>query len=101
MLISESILRELYPKDLGLDSPNPANHYQLEKHRLGAFHSLGLGYPYKWAQRMAGLYFDAPDVQEQRANVRRKNQLILNITINFNYRKNYYYYHYLKISFLI
>ncbi|XP_043470764.1 THO complex subunit 5 homolog [Leptopilina heterotoma] len=69
MLISESILRELYSKDTGLESPNPANHYQLERHRLGAFHSLGLGYPYKWAQRMAGIYFDAPDVQEQRANV--------------------------------
>ena len=71
MLISESVLRELYPRDTGLESPNPANHYQLARQKLGPFPSLGLGIPYKWAQRMAGLYFNAADVQEQRVNVRK------------------------------
>ncbi|XP_076244941.1 THO complex subunit 5 [Calliopsis andreniformis] len=65
MLVSESILRELYPRDLGLESPNPANHYQLSRHNLGQFSSLGLGLPYKWAQRMAGLHFISPDAREQ------------------------------------
>lgn len=66
MLVSESILRELYPRDLGLESPNPANHYQLSRHNLGQFSSLGLGIPYKWAQRMAGLHFISPDAREQK-----------------------------------
>lgn len=66
MLVSESILRELYPGDLGLESPNPANYYQLNRHNLGQFSSLGLGIPYKWAQRMAGLHFISPDAREQK-----------------------------------
>lgn len=66
MLISESILRELYPRDLGLESPNPANYYQLNRHNLGQFSSLGLGIPYKWAQRMAGLHFISLDTREQK-----------------------------------
>ncbi|XP_066588651.1 THO complex subunit 5 homolog [Prorops nasuta] len=66
MLISESVLHELYPRDLGVDSPNPANQYQLQKYNLGSFASLGLGTPYKWAQRMAGLQFTASDLQEQK-----------------------------------
>ncbi|XP_076645994.1 THO complex subunit 5 isoform X2 [Halictus rubicundus] len=66
MLVSESILRELYPRDLGLESPNPANYYQLSRYNLGNFSSLGLGIPYKWAQRMAGLNFISPDSREQK-----------------------------------
>ncbi|KAK1123300.1 hypothetical protein K0M31_008920 [Melipona bicolor] len=66
MLISKSILRELYPRDLGLESPNPANYYQLNRYNLGQFSSLGLGIPYKWVQRMAGLHFISPDAGEQR-----------------------------------
>ncbi|XP_076163175.1 THO complex subunit 5 [Ptiloglossa arizonensis] len=66
MLVSESILRELYPRDLGLESPNPANCYQLSRHNLGQFSSLGLGIPYKWAQRMAGMHFVSPDMREQK-----------------------------------
>ncbi|CAK9815604.1 THO complex subunit 5 homolog [Anthophora plagiata] len=66
MLVSESILRELYPGDLGLESPNPANYYQLNRYNLGQFSSLGLGLPYKWAQRMAGLHFISPDAREQK-----------------------------------
>ncbi|XP_076625148.1 THO complex subunit 5 [Colletes latitarsis] len=66
MLVSESILRELYPRDLGLESPNPANYYQLSRHNLGQFSTLGLGIPYKWAQRMAGLHFISSDIREQK-----------------------------------
>lgn len=65
MLVSESILRELYPRDSGLESPNPANQYQLSRHNLGSFSSLGLGIPYRWAQRMAGLHFVSSDMNEQ------------------------------------
>lgn len=66
MLLSESVLRELYPGDLGLESPNPANHYQLSRHNLDSFSSLGLGIPYRWAQRMAGLRFASSDIFEQK-----------------------------------
>lgn len=69
MLISESILRELYPQDSGLESPNPANQYQLSRHNLGSFSSLGLGIPYRWAQRMAGLHFVSSDMNEQQRKV--------------------------------
>ncbi|KAG7208914.1 hypothetical protein KM043_015094 [Ampulex compressa] len=74
MLMSESILRELYPRDLGLESPNPANHYQLQRHNLGNFASLGLGIPYKWAQRMTGLHFVSPNVSEQKATTQESGQ---------------------------
>lgn len=57
ILNSECILRELYPQDTGTESPNPANNYQLKRYHLPEFSSLGLGIPYKWAQRMAGLNF--------------------------------------------
>lgn len=70
MLVSESILRELYSRDLGLESPNAANHYQLNRHNLGHFSSLGVGIPYKWAQRMAGLHFISPDTREQKVSLR-------------------------------
>lgn len=66
MLVSDSILRELYPGDLGLESPNPANHYQLRRHNLGSFSSLELGIPYNWAQRMAGLRFITSDNTKQK-----------------------------------
>ena len=69
MLVSESVLRELYPGDVGLESPNPANIYQLARQKLGTFSSLGLGMPYKWAQRMAGLHFVPVDAREQKVFV--------------------------------
>ncbi|XP_011308735.1 THO complex subunit 5 homolog [Fopius arisanus] len=65
MLMSESVLKELYPKDFGIDSPNPANFYQLSRQNFGSFSSLGVGTPYKWAQRMAGLQFIRNDVGEK------------------------------------
>lgn len=73
MLISESVLRELYPGDTGVESPNPANNYQLARQKLGSFSSLGLGIPYKWAQRMAGLHFVPADASSQK---------VLKITMN-------------------
>ncbi|KAK0174772.1 hypothetical protein PV327_010502 [Microctonus hyperodae] len=62
MLVSDLILRELFPKDNGIESPNPANNYQLARYNLGSFSSLGLGVPYRWAQTMCGLHFIPPAV---------------------------------------
>lgn len=49
----------LFPNDVGEDSPNIANHYQLRQVGLGAFPTLidDLGTPYSWAQRISGLEF--------------------------------------------
>ncbi|XP_014615132.1 PREDICTED: THO complex subunit 5 homolog [Polistes canadensis] len=74
MLVSESVLRELYPNDLGIESPNPANHYQLARHNLGSFSSLGLGIPYRWAQRMAGLHFISSNSHDQKPTVQESTQ---------------------------
>lgn len=74
MLVSESVLRELYPNDLGIESPNPANHYQLARHNLGSFSSLGLGIPYRWAQRMAGLHFISANSHDQKPTVQESTQ---------------------------
>lgn len=70
MLMSESVLRELYPKDFGLESPNPANSYQLSRQNLGSFCSLAVGTPYKWAQRMAGLQFIGDNVEKSGVDVK-------------------------------
>jgi len=89
MLVSESVLRELYPGDLGLESPNPANQYQLSRHNLGPFSSLGLGIPYRWAQRMAGLHFVLSDMGEQKVCI--PNMLIVTKIIEIvNYRFNFF-----------
>ncbi|EFN83855.1 THO complex subunit 5 homolog [Harpegnathos saltator] len=75
MLISESILRELYPRDLGLESPNPANQYQLSRYNItGPLSLLGLGIPYKWAQRMAGLTFVSSNIREQKLTSQELSQ---------------------------
>ncbi|XP_046825264.1 THO complex subunit 5 homolog isoform X1 [Vespa crabro] len=74
MLVSESVLRELYPNDLGIESPNPANHYQLARHNLGLFSTLGLGIPYRWAQRMAGLHFISANSHDQKLTVQESTQ---------------------------
>ena len=59
LMTPESILCLLYPGDTGLESPNLANHYQLQNVGLGPFGDLTaqLGFPYIWAQRVAGLDF--------------------------------------------
>ncbi|XP_058803325.1 THO complex subunit 5 homolog [Phymastichus coffea] len=74
MLVSESVLRELYPGDTGLESPNPANTYQLARHKLDSFSSLNLGIPYRWAQRMAGLHFVPIDAREQKSVIQDNAQ---------------------------
>lgn len=57
--MGESIVGELFDGDLGTDSPNPVNHYQLQKVGLGSYNSLvhQLGYAYSWAQKICGLDF--------------------------------------------
>lgn len=59
VLTGDSILNELLEEDFGTSSPNPSNHYQLQKLGLGSFHNLvaKLGYAYSWAQRICGLDF--------------------------------------------
>lgn len=56
----ETLLHNLYPRDIGLTSPNPANRYLFNQEV-----SIKQGYPgraYKWAQWAAGLGF----AQEER-----------------------------------
>lgn len=67
LITPESILCSLYPGDIGLDSPNVANHYQLKNVGLGSFGDLAgqLGYPYNWAQRVAGLDFISYNLQDK------------------------------------
>ncbi|PSN46673.1 THO complex subunit 5 [Blattella germanica] len=59
LIAPQNILTALFPYDLGLDSPNVANHYQLQSVGLEDFASYipELGIPYIWAQRVAGLDF--------------------------------------------
>ena len=59
LIAPNNILTALFPYDLGLDSPNVANHYQLQSVGLEDFatYILELGIPYIWAQRIAGLDF--------------------------------------------
>lgn len=59
VLAPETLLRDLFENDLGEESPNPTNHYQLRQLELGSFGSLldQLGYPYLWVQRICGLDF--------------------------------------------
>ncbi|KAE8748894.1 hypothetical protein FOCC_FOCC004299 [Frankliniella occidentalis] len=63
LVSAEKILCSLYPGDLGLESPNFANHYQLQNVGLGQFSELipQLGTPYLWAQKIAGLDFISHD----------------------------------------
>ncbi|XP_069688990.1 THO complex subunit 5 homolog isoform X2 [Periplaneta americana] len=59
LIAPHNILTALFPHDLGLDSPNVANHYQLQSVGLEDFASYipELGIPFIWAQRVAGLDF--------------------------------------------
>jgi THO complex subunit 5 len=59
LIAPHNILTALFPHDLGLDSPNVANHYQLQSVGLEDFasHITELGIPFIWAQRVAGLDF--------------------------------------------
>lgn len=59
VLSGESILNELVEGDFGTTSPNPSNHFLLQKLGMGSYHSLvhKLGYAYGWAQKTCGLDF--------------------------------------------
>ncbi|KAJ9596915.1 hypothetical protein L9F63_012040 [Diploptera punctata] len=59
LIAPNNILTALFPYDLGLDSPNVANHYQLQSVGLEEFATYipELGIPFIWAQRIAGLDF--------------------------------------------
>jgi THO complex subunit 5 len=53
------LLAALLPNDLGEDSPNAANYFQLRNVGLDKFSNYvtELGHPYRWTQQMAGLNF--------------------------------------------
>ncbi|KAF4520122.1 hypothetical protein B566_EDAN010278 [Ephemera danica] len=59
LLSPHMLLAALIPNDLGEDSPNAANYYQLRNVGLDKFASYvsELGHPYRWTQQMAGLNF--------------------------------------------
>lgn len=59
VLQGDSIIGELTEDDTGMESPNPANHYQLRKVGLNSYASVvhRLGYAYVWAQKICGLDF--------------------------------------------
>ncbi|XP_068085628.1 THO complex subunit 5 homolog [Anabrus simplex] len=66
LIAPNNILMALFPHDLGLDSPNVANNYQLQHLGLENFASYinELGVPYIWAQRIAGLDFMGAEAAE-------------------------------------
>jgi len=57
MLAPSVFLNCLFRNDCGVDTPNPANHYQLKRLGMDVFKNYidELGYPYDWVQRAAGL----------------------------------------------
>nr|CAD7587821.1 unnamed protein product [Timema genevievae] len=59
LIAPNKLLSGLFVHDLGLDSPNVANNYQLQHLGLNCFSSYisELGVPYIWVQRVAGLDF--------------------------------------------
>ncbi|KAG1657739.1 THO complex subunit 5 [Nymphon striatum] len=61
VLSSSSVLNCVFPLDTGNETPNPTNHFQLEKVGMGKFsdYIAELGFPYRWAQRICGLNFEA------------------------------------------
>lgn len=54
-----SLLECLFPNDTGKESPNPGTSFILEKLKIEKFESLisQVGYPFIWAQKLAGLEF--------------------------------------------
>lgn len=59
VLMGENMISELIKDDLGTESPNPSNHYQLQKVGFTSYKAIlpKLGYAYGWAQKMCGLDF--------------------------------------------
>ncbi|XP_053206363.1 THO complex subunit 5 homolog [Panonychus citri] len=86
-LLNSHILDNLFIKDDGLTSPNPANEYQLKALRIGSFSDLNhkIGYAYKWAQILAGLSF-LPDNEDKNNNVDNYTKVIDAIKDRFRSR---------------
>ncbi|XP_066545545.1 THO complex subunit 5 homolog [Amia ocellicauda] len=65
LLNPETLLNCLYTKDLGTETPNPANRYQFDKVGIVTFgdYVTELGHPYIWVQNLGGLQFptDRPE----------------------------------------
>ncbi|GAB6030068.1 THO complex subunit 5 [Chamberlinius hualienensis] len=59
VLTTNALLEYLFDGDSGKDTPNEANHYQLQRWGMDDFKSYisDLGRPFVWAQRLAGLEF--------------------------------------------
>lgn len=57
LLQNNNILMNLFSGDVGIESPNVANHYQLREVGLDNFDQRKVGIPYLWAQKMGGLNF--------------------------------------------
>ena len=55
----DTILTNLFENDSGIESPNPATPYLLQKADVSDFSELALelGRPYIWAQKAAGVNF--------------------------------------------
>ena len=53
------LIQELFPGDVGLESPNPQNAY-LEKGNFEFDLEQAGGRPYRWAQTLAGLHYPVP-----------------------------------------
>lgn len=63
VISGDTLLNCLFPDDLGINSPNPANFYQLNRSQVYLSEHLGMtGRPYKWAQTLAGLSFANADL---------------------------------------
>lgn len=63
VLSPDSLLTCLFPDDVGTRTPNPTNHYQLQKLGMQEFseYITEIGHPYLWAQKLAGLNFLSDD----------------------------------------
>jgi THO complex subunit 5 len=77
LIAPHNILTALFPHDLGLDSPNVANHYQLQSVGLEDFasHITELGIPFIWAQRVAGLDFMGARAAELMGSAQDSNKV--------------------------
>lgn len=57
LISGDEVLKELFPEDYGIGSPNVANYYQLKQVGIDTFDTSQLGLAYIWTQRVAGLNF--------------------------------------------
>lgn len=59
LLSTDALLQDLLSADMGKESPNPANKYQLEKLAMGPMssHVASVGYPFYWVQWICGMNY--------------------------------------------